>query len=46
MFFSEEKTDDEINKIVDIKNNLNLTKFKNIKNEKILSILFFSINKF
>tara|TARA_B100001248_G_scaffold58528_1_gene39604 strand:+ start:218 stop:325 length:108 start_codon:yes stop_codon:yes gene_type:complete len=31
MFFSEEKADDEINKIDDIKNNLNLTKFKNIK---------------
>ena len=31
MFFSEEKADDEINKIVDIKNNLNLNKFKNIK---------------
>jgi hypothetical protein len=31
MFFSDEKTDVENNRIVDIKNNLNLTKYKNIK---------------
>jgi len=31
MFFSDENADVEINRIIDIKNNLNLTKYKNIK---------------
>tara|TARA_B100000123_G_C25422244_1_gene293538 strand:+ start:157 stop:273 length:117 start_codon:yes stop_codon:yes gene_type:complete len=34
IFFSDEKADVEINKIVDIKNKLNLIKFKNIKRKR------------
>ena len=34
MFFSDEKAAVAINRIVDIKNNFNLTKYENIKEEK------------
>ena len=46
MFFSDEKTDVEINRIVDIKNNLNLTKYKNIKIKRYSVYIFFQLINF
>ena len=46
MFFSDEKADAEINRIVDIKNNLNFTKYKNIKMKKYIVYDFFQLINF